>query len=353
MEINMKVDESKVSIANLRDMLDRNDLSINRSYQRQSGLWPNSARSYFIDTILEGYPFPKVYFHEYLDKQTKKVRTDLIDGQQRITTIQDFLQDKLVLGKNSIRHQGNKFSDLDEETQDKFLFYVIATDVIRDAGTSEILQMFRRMNAYTLPLNAAEKRNSEFSGEFKGFVNRVLDSNILLTEWKVFTPRQTIRLADAAFIADLFLTVTTGIVSTSDKKLHDLYERYDADFPEAAVFEQRFREIFTTIASDLSNIQNSFMTKPAAMHSLFCAIYHNAHGLPDFENGSGLSRIGQSLGTSPEIATSNLLMLAEAHQDGDTSRFPDYVNAMSAGSNRERQRFERVKFICRALRNQL
>jgi len=349
----MKVDESKVSIANLRDMLDRGDLSINRSYQRQSGLWPNSARSYFIDTILEGYPFPKVYFHEYLDRQTKKVRTDLIDGQQRITTIQDFLQDKLVLGGNSKRHQGNRFSDLDEETQDKFLFYVIATDVIRDAGVPEILQMFRRMNAYTLPLNAAEKRNSEFSGEFKGFVNRVLDSNTLLTEWHVFTPRQTIRLADAAFIADLFLSVTHGILSTSDKKLHDLYREFDENFPDATVFEERFRHIFTFITLELSKIQESFMTKPAAMHSLFCAIYHNIHGLPSFARESGLDPIGKPISTESERATSNLLLLAEAHQDGDMSRFSGYVNAMSAGSNRQKQRIERVTYICRALRDKL
>jgi len=31
------------------------------------------------------------------------------------------------------------------------------------------------MNAYTLPLNAPEKRHSEFFGEFKDWVNTILD----------------------------------------------------------------------------------------------------------------------------------------------------------------------------------
>ena len=207
----MKVDESRVSIATLRDMLTRGDLVANKGYQRSPGLWPNASRSYFIDTILEGYPFPKIYFHEYLDRKTKKVKTEIVDGQQRITTIQDFLNDKFALGKNSARYAGCFFSSLDEDTQDSFLFYTVSTDVIRDAGHPEILQMFRRMNAYTLPLNAAEKRHSEFFGEFKDMVTRVLDRSTLLSEWDVFTTRQIVRMADAAFIADLVLAMQEGV----------------------------------------------------------------------------------------------------------------------------------------------
>ena len=41
-----------------------------------------------------GIRAPKIYFHEYLDRRTKKVRTEIVDGQQRITTIEDFLGDK-------------------------------------------------------------------------------------------------------------------------------------------------------------------------------------------------------------------------------------------------------------------
>jgi len=227
----MKLDESRPSIANIRDMLIRGDLVANKEYQRSPGLWPNASRSYFIDTILEGYPFPKIYFHEYLDRKTKKVRTEIVDGQQRITTIQDFLNDKFALGKNSTKFAGLRFTDLDDDTQDKFLFYTVSIDVIRDAGRAEILQMFRRMNAYTLPLNAAEKRHSEFFGEFKDLVTRVLDYTPFLSEWGVFTTRQIVRMADAAFIADLVLALEEGIVSTSDKKLHSLYSKYDSSFP--------------------------------------------------------------------------------------------------------------------------
>lgn len=349
----MKLDESRLSIANLRDMLARGDLLANKEYQRSPGLWPNASRSYFIDTILEGFPFPKIYLHEYLDRRTKRVRTEIVDGQQRITTIDDFLNNKFALGKNSIKYAGLKFSDLDEELQDTFLFYTVSTDVIRDAGRADILQMFRRMNAYTLPLNSAEKRHSEFFGEFKDVVTRVLDQTTLLSDWEIFTTRQIVRMADAAFIADLLLAFEEGVVSTSDAKLHSLYKKHDSGFPRADEMQLAIQSIFQLIAGDLSGIRGSFMTKAFAMHALCCAIYHNQLGLPGFADETGIKPIGKPLGCSVERATSNLLELAAAHESKDTSRYADYVEAMSAGSNRANQRGTRIAIICSALRDKL
>lgn len=349
----MKLDESKHSIANLRDMLARGDLVANREYQRAPGLWPVAARSYFIDTLLEGFPISKVYFHEFLDRTTKKVKTEIVDGQQRITTIQDFLNDKFALGKNSLSFAGRRFSDLDEDRQESFLFYTLSADVIRDARRPEILQMFRRMNAYTLPLNAAEKRHSDFFGLFKDMVTRVLDRVSLLPEWEVFTTRQTVRMADAAFIADLVLAMEEGVVSTSDSKLHSLYKRFDRQFPEAEKYEEALIDIFRFIGSDLSGIRGSNMTKPFALYALFCALYHNSLGLPGFQKTTGVKTIGNYVECSPERATSNLLQLADAEENKDSSRFPDYVAAMSAGSNREKQRTLRICILCHALRGQL
>ena len=57
----MKILHSQFTIAEVRDMLERGDLTVNKSYQRSPNIWPVDAQSYFIDTILEGYPFPKVY----------------------------------------------------------------------------------------------------------------------------------------------------------------------------------------------------------------------------------------------------------------------------------------------------
>jgi hypothetical protein len=49
----MKVEEGKYSIAELVDWYRTRDLVVNTEYQRGGGLWPNAAKSYFIDTIIK------------------------------------------------------------------------------------------------------------------------------------------------------------------------------------------------------------------------------------------------------------------------------------------------------------
>jgi len=222
----MRVEESKYSIAEIIDWLRKRELIVNKDYQRGGALWPTPAKSYFIDTILKDFPFPKVYFHEHIDKETKRPRREIVDGQQRLTTIADFIDGKFALGKNAIGFEGKRFRELTENEQDSFYSYTVVVDVIRNADKSEILQMFRRMNAFTLPLNAAEKRHSEFFGEFKDWVNTVLDRfGSILIDWNILTSRQIVRMADAEFITDVALAIDEGIVSTSPSKLATLYKK--------------------------------------------------------------------------------------------------------------------------------
>ena len=198
----MRIDNNNYSIVEILGMLERRELFVNTHYQRSSGIWPVGPSSYFIDTILESYPFPKIYMYEYLETTKQRIRKEIVDGQQRIGTIQRFFNNEFrLVGDGS--HRGNRFMDLDEELQNEFLQYSVAVDVIRNAKRSEILQMFRRMNAYTLPLNAAEKRHSSFLGKFKWFVNELADQlNEFFVEFGVFGERQILRMAEASFIAD-------------------------------------------------------------------------------------------------------------------------------------------------------
>lgn len=108
----MNLDSSTNSVADLREMFARKDLVVNKSYQRGAGLWPASARSYFIDTMLMDCPFPKLYFSETLDRATRKVVREIVDGQQRFITMMDFINDKFRLTTVSKQFSGMQFSDL-------------------------------------------------------------------------------------------------------------------------------------------------------------------------------------------------------------------------------------------------
>ena len=345
----MRVEESKYSIAEIIDWLKKRELVINNDYQPGGALWPTPAKSYFIDTILKDFPFPKVYFHEHIDRETKRPRREIVDGQQRLTTIVDFADGKFALGKNAIGFEGKRFKGLSEDDQDSFYSYTVVVDVIRNAEKSEILQMFRRMNAFTLPLNAAEKRHSEFFGEFKDWVNTVLDRfGSILIDWNILTSRQIVRMTDAEFITDVALAIDEGIVSTSPSKLAYLYKKNDAAFEERDRFDDYVSGAFETILTNFSDLRTTYITRPHIFHSFICALLHNRFGLPNAQQMTGVATTGQFF-EDREAAVLRLKQLAAAYEEKDLNRFNEFVQAASEGGNRAAQRAIRIKWLCNAL----
>jgi hypothetical protein len=350
----MKLDNSTYSIAELRDMLNRKDLYVNKSYQRGAGLWPSSARSYFIDTILTGFPFPKLYFSETLDRSSRKVVREIVDGQQRITSIIDFINNKFSLTSVSRQYAGMSFSDLPEETQLGFLAHPVPVDVIRNASKGDILEMFRRMNAYTLPLNEAEKRHAQYHGVFKWFINRLTDElSDTFVEFNILTNRQIVRMADAELIAEMVLSLEKGIVSTSPKLLNDLYARNDEVFPREAEYGELIREFFDFLAQQLTDFKDTYLMKSYTIHALFCACVHNRIGLPDMNIEIGLEPIG-CFYTDIDTAREQLRALSLAHESHDLEgAFKDYVLAVEGATTRKPSRIKRVQFLAKALRGEL
>lgn len=350
----MKIDGSTYSIVELREMLQRRDLQVNTEYQRGSRLWPSGARSYFIDTILTGFPFPKLYFYEYLDRSARKTKREIVDGQQRISAIMDFVDGKYALTSVSRLHHGKRFSDLEEDVQDLFLGYSVPVDVIRNAEKSDILEMFRRMNAYTLPLNEAEKRHSTYQGPFKWFINETAtEYTPLFVEYGIFTKRQIVRMADAELLAEMILALEQGVVSSSNKLLSDLYRSYDVEFAREAEYRVKLAEFFVYVAEHLGELRKSFLMKPYVVHSLFCAAMHNMYGLPGVEAKIKLAPI-QAIGRDFELALHSLQALAMAHEGKDLEgEFGEYVWSCTGGTNREPRRVSRVKYLALALRGEL
>ena len=73
----MKILRNTLPISDIFNLMKSGELTINRSYQRGTGLWPDNARSYFIDTILNDFPFPKVVMRQVVDLKTKKSKSQI------------------------------------------------------------------------------------------------------------------------------------------------------------------------------------------------------------------------------------------------------------------------------------
>lgn len=345
----MKINNNNYSVSELLEMLERRDLIVNRDYQRGPGLWPSGARSYFIDTMIEEFPFPKIYMYEFIERPSAKLRREIVDGQQRILTISDFVDGKLALSGDT-RYAGCRFQDLEEEKQDNFLAYAVSVDVIRNAKRDEILQMFRRMNAYTLPLNAAEKRHSIFYGKFKWFINRLSDDlNEFFVEYAVFTNRQILRMADAELLTDCVLALERGVVSTNAKDLKAIYKKHDHEFPRADFVAQQIKDVFQYITNHFYELRGSYMMKPYALHSLVTAMIHARHEIPAVSAQVKINRNDKYCTDSGEAAA-RLLALAEAHEaKDDDGEYTQYLWGCSGGTNRAGRRLARVLAILHAL----
>jgi hypothetical protein len=350
----MKLDNSTYSVAELRDMLSRKDLVVNNTYQRGAGLWPSSARSYFIDTILMGFPFPKLYFYEALDRSSRRVIREIVDGQQRITSIMDFINDRFRLTSVSRQYQGMKFSDLPDEIQVEFLSQPIPVDVIRNATKGDILEMFRRMNAYTLPLNESEKRHAQYHGHFKWFVNTLSDElSETIVGFSILTNRQIIRMADAELISEMVLTLESGIISTSPTLLSRLYSMYDEHFDKEQEYGKLIREFFSFINQQLTDFKDSYLMKAYTVHTLFCAYVLNKKGLRDDKGELGLQPIGRAYNDIVS-AREQLRALSLAHESRDRQgEFKDYVLAIEGATTRKPSRITRTQFLAKALRGEL
>ncbi|MEQ3679887.1 DUF262 domain-containing protein [Pseudophaeobacter sp.] len=345
----MQITSNNYSIIEIVQMLDRRELVVNRDYQRGSGIWPTGPSSYFIDTIIENFPFPKIYMYEFVNREERNVRKEIVDGQQRISAITRFYNNEFALGSDS-EHAGCKFQDLDDDTQERFLSYVVSVDVIRSAQRGEILQMFRRMNAYTLPLNEAEKRHSSFQGDFKWFVNEFSDElNAFFLEFGVYTSRQIVRMADAAFITECVDAYESGVISSSPKSLRSLYTKYDEAFPVQNQYHGMLSETFQFIVENFGNLRNTFMMKPYALHSLLTALMHNRFGIAAIEQEWDAPPTG-SFAMDPQNAELLLLELAQAHEaKEDDGPHAKYVWGCLSTTDRKIRRTARVAAILRIL----
>lgn len=345
----MLINTSNYSIAELIEMLTRRDLIVNPSYQRAAGLWPEGPSSYFIDTILEGYPFPKIYLYEYMNRTERKIKKEIVDGQQRITTIRRYMENQFKV-KGDNQYSGLFFSELPEDVQERFLSYTVSADVIRNATRSEILQMFRRMNAYTLPLNNAEKRHSAYIGEFKWFINEISDAlNEFFIEFGVFSDRQIIRMGDAEFISDCIISIERGIVSASPSDLNRLYQQYDESFNDRGNYHNMLSETFEFIGANFDALRKSFMMKPYALHSLITALIHTRYGIPALVGEYGIQPLGVFT-NNVRMASERLDALSQAHEAKDIDGpYRKYVWGTESSTNKTTRREARVLTILAAL----
>lgn len=280
-------DTRTYSINDFLEWSNNKQLELNPKFQRRS-VWTDNARSYLMDTIVRGKPMPKVFIRQRLNVHTHQSIREVVDGQQRLRTILSFLKDGFVISKkHNPTYGGLYFSQLnqvDEEIQANILNYEVSADLLVNMPDSEILDIFGRLNSYSVTLNEQEKINANHFGPFKTLADSLAYAfNNFWTNNKILADKEVLRMADVTLCADLLIAMTEGIKSKKQiKTYYDIYEKEFNFDPEP--LSQNFVNVIATIQGIFNNdIKSTEFRRIHVFYTLFTSIYHLLYGLPGID----------------------------------------------------------------------
>jgi len=136
-------------------------LTIQPEYQRNYIYAKENREIAVIESILKGYPLGLIYFNTVAENGAK--RFEVLDGQQRITSIGRFLTGKFAIQDANGMQQ--YFSGLAKDLQEKILNTVLLIYECEGEET-EIKEWFKTINIAGIPLNQQEIYNAIYCGEF-------------------------------------------------------------------------------------------------------------------------------------------------------------------------------------------
>lgn len=170
-------DTKDYTIEYLVDKLDKGDFFI-PLYQRQF-IWKENQRSSFIESIMLGLPIPFMFF-----ANCDNGRIEIIDGAQRMQSLQVFLKDDLKLkGLEKIEAlNGYRFRDLLDSQQRKFKERTIRVVILEENTPEEVRQdLFNRINTKGVKATPAEVRRGSYPGKLTNFVEECSKNELFIS----------------------------------------------------------------------------------------------------------------------------------------------------------------------------
>lgn len=166
------IDTSYLTHHNILSLfVDRDQIELSPDYQRHGEIWSTEKKQLLIDSIINRYDIPKLYFHKLDRKQARMEgkKFAVIDGRQRLEAIFGFMngeyalsEDFLFLEDPKIDARGMNASELSKKhlkLKQRFDAFTLPIVCVETDDMELIEDMFSRLNE-AVPLNAAEKRNA-------------------------------------------------------------------------------------------------------------------------------------------------------------------------------------------------
>ncbi len=240
---------------------DENDIFI-PTYQRNF-VWNQERQSKFIESMLLGIPIPYIFTAD-----VDEGRLEVVDGSQRLRTIVNFIESKLILSNLEIldKLNGFKYSNLGIARQRKFKNSTIRMIALSDKSDEEVrFMMFERINTGSDLLKDMEKRKGIFGGKFIDFVYKECAAHPLFIKHTSFTDKvlqrgepQELIIRFFAF-SDQYLEFKTGM----NKFLNDYTEVKNKSFDKDRMwseFDRMLKFVDSYLPNGFKKNENSVKT---------------------------------------------------------------------------------------------
>jgi hypothetical protein len=259
LEASIPANNSK--IIELYNKMRAGQISINSDYQRKL-VWKKQHKFDFIDTILRNYPFPEIYLAPGSLDQEKLILVDeIVDGQQRLTTIRDYINgvDVFSLPKLPIA----RFSELSAPEKTSFLNYEVSIRYLKSVSQTQIRDIFQRINKTDYALNTTERLNAQWGeSEFICFCKQIVEPefdseavqyiidpanrSIFLSffhgeddDESIFSPTDRTRMIAVQYMMTVIATMDFGEYFARNERVAYYIKSFNDAFPQAGGLENR------------------------------------------------------------------------------------------------------------------
>lgn len=341
------------------------NLSLRPPFQRNS-IWSAKSKSFFLDSIVRGFPVPLIFIQDKTDPKTYEPKRLVVDGQQRIRTVLAFidgncLQDKqasddfAVLRIHNSELADKTFEQLPTDVRERILNFQFSVHVLPSTTpNAALLEIFARMNATGVKLNRQELRNAAYSGAFKQVAYDIAYGQ---TEnwrgWGIFGDHQLARMLEVEFVSELLLFMANGLQAKSQTAIDRTYGTFDDEYPFDKLARKRFAHVLdylTAVYGRASEGQARDDVKAFRNQSWFQTMFAFVHDqcYPQRLSAKGAAAVARRIDRSA-------LVKHVAKQNGSLvdgkDVAPGLLKALRGASTDKASRLERYRFITRGWRS--
>ncbi len=192
-----------------------------------------------IESVLKGYPIGLIYFNNVSDS-----KHEVLDGQQRITSLGRFVTDKFAI--KDVNGMEQYFGGMAKDKQTKILETKLT--IYECEGTeSQIKEWFKTINIVGVPLNNQELLNAVYSGPFVtlGKADFSNSQNANIQKWSAYVKGSANR---QEFLERAFDWVSKGNIGDYMSR-----HRYDDNIKELKIY---FNSVIDWISSVFIDVES-------------------------------------------------------------------------------------------------